>query len=141
MNHTPYAIACVQGKNDLHGKVEFIPHCRGVMVVADVTGLPDSQTGFFAFHIHEGENCGGAGFSNTAGHYNPHDTNHPLHAGDLPPLLSCDGKAYLAVVTNRFHLRDVLGKTVVIHSHPDDFKTQPAGDAGEKIACGVIRRA
>ena len=141
MDHTPYAVACVKGNNGLRGKVEFIPHCRGVLVVADVSGLPDSQTGFFGFHIHEGADCGAAGYANTAGHYNPNNTNHPEHAGDLPPLLSCNGRAFLAVVTDRFRLSDVMGRTVVIHSQPDDYTTQPSGNAGEKIACGVIRRA
>jgi len=54
--------------------------------------------------------------------------------------LSCDGNAYMQVLTNRFSVREILGKTVVIHSHPDDFHTQPAGNAGEKIACGVIEK-
>jgi Cu-Zn family superoxide dismutase len=62
-----------------------------------------------------------------------------MHAGDLPPLLACNGEAYLAVLTGRFRVKDVMGKTVVIHSRPDDFRSQPSGDAGEKIACGVIR--
>ena len=56
-------------------------------------------------------------------------------------LLLCGGGAYLAVLTDRFSVADVLGRTVVIHSGADDFHTQPAGNAGTKIACGVIRRA
>ena len=111
------------------------------MVVADIRGLPESDAGFFAFHIHEGGDCGGEGFADTGGHYDPCGMPHPRHAGDLPPLLSCHGKAHLAVLTNRFSVSDIIGRTVVIHSHPDDFKTQPAGGAGTKIACGVIRRA
>lgn len=140
MNHTPYAIACVHGENGIHGTVQFIPHCAGVLVIADVCGLPDSETNFFAFHIHEGGDCAGKGFPNTGSHFNPLNVEHPKHAGDFPPLLGCNGKAHLAVVTNRFRIRDVIGRTVVIHAHPDDFKTQPAGDAGMKIACGVIKR-
>lgn len=136
----PVAAACMQGENGLHGKVKFFPHCDGTLVVADICGLPESETNFFAFHIHEGDNCGGEGFLNTGSHHNPCGTRHPRHAGDLPPLLACGGKAYLEVVSNRFRIKDVLGKTVVIHSHPDDFHTQPSGDAGSKIACGVIRK-
>lgn len=64
---------------------------------------------------------------------------HPKHAGDLPPLLACQGSAYLSVKTDRFCVEDILGRTVVIHSDPDDFHSQPAGNAGKKIACGVIR--
>ena len=89
--------------------------------------------------IHENGDCSGAGFPNTGGHYDPHGREHPLHAGDLPPLLSCEGRAYLAVVTDRFCVKDVAGRAVAIHSQPDDFATQPAGNAGSKIACGPIR--
>ena len=94
----------------------------------------------FAFHIHEGDSCAGESFPETGGHYNPAARPHPWHAGDLPPLFSHDGSAFLAVRTGRFSLQEILGKTVVIHRQPDDFTTQPSGAAGEKIACGVIRR-
>lgn len=124
----------------LYGTVKFVRHCGGTMVTADIFGLPESETGFFAFHIHEGSDCGGDGFSDTGGHLNPRNMPHPQHTGDLPPLLSTGGRAYMAVLTGRFSVRDVLGRTVVIHSHPDDFRTQPAGNAGTKIACGVICR-
>lgn len=135
------AIACIHGDAahpNLRGKVRLFPHCGGTMVVAEICGLPESETGFFALHIHEGCDCTGTGFADTGNHYNPGQTSHPCHAGDLPPLLSCGGRASLSVVTDRFRVRDVIGRTVVIHSHPDDFKTQPSGGAGEKIACGVI---
>ena len=126
---------------DLRGTVRFISRKNGTLVVAEISGLPAADTGFFAFHIHEGGNCSEPGFPNTGSHYNPDDRNHPLHAGDLPPLLSSGGSAYLAVMTGRFRVKDVIGRTVVIHSDPDDFRTQPSGNAGNKIACGVIRRA
>ena len=83
--------------------------------------------------------CGGAGFPGTGGHFNPAGAPHPAHAGDLPPLLSCGGRAYLAVLTDRFTVADIIGRTVVIHGGSDDFRSQPAGDAGTKIACGVIK--
>ena len=143
-NEHATAIACVHGGESypgLRGTVRFTPRQNGTLVVAEISGLPSSDTGFFAFHIHESGNCSGAGFPNTGSHYNPGDRNHPLHAGDLPPLLSSGGSAYLAVMTDRFRIKDVIGRTVVIHSGPDDFRTQPAGNAGNKIACGVIRRA
>lgn len=135
------AFACIRGDGGISGQITFFSHCRGTLVVADISGLPESDSGFFALHIHEGGDCLGSGFPNTGSHYNPANLPHPRHAGDLPPLLACGGKAYLATVTDRFRVRDVIGRTVVIHSHPDDFKTQPSGDAGNKIACGVIRRA
>lgn len=124
--------------NTVRGTVRFLQRRDGVLITAEITGLP--QTGFFGFHIHEGKSCGGPKFSETGSHYNPQNTAHPEHAGDLPPLLSAGGKAYLSVLTNRFSLAQVMGRTVVIHSEPDDFTTQPAGNSGEKIACGVIQR-
>ena len=64
----------------------------------------------------------------------------PYHAGDLPPLFSSHGQAYMAVLSGRFRIPEVLGRTIVIHSGPDDFTPQPAGNSGKKIACGVIRK-
>lgn len=142
-NYSPAAAAWLQGDgaySDLRGRVTFAPCCGGTLVTADIRGLPPSESDFFAFHIHEGESCQGAGFPRTGSHYNPWEQPHPRHAGDLPPLLSCGGRAYLSVLTDRFQVADILGKTVVVHSHPDDFRSQPSGDAGSKIACGIIRR-
>lgn len=133
------AIASIKGENGLRGTVKFYPVDCGTLIAADLTGLPESESGFFALHIHEGKNCTGEGFPNTGGHYNPEDTPHPRHAGDLPPLLSENGRAFLATRTGRFAVWDVIGKTVVIHSGPDDFHSQPAGNAGEKIGCGEIK--
>ena len=140
----PDAVAHVRGGADapnINGQVRFYQEPNSVLVVADVAGLPqNSETGFFGFHIHEGSNCAGAGFPQTGSHYNPDGAAHPRHAGDLPPLMMQHGGAHLEVRTDRFRVRDVLGRTVVIHSSPDDFHTQPAGNAGTKIACGVIGR-
>ncbi len=136
------AIAYLKGGNDaplLQGVVRFYQKKRGVLIEAYVSGLPENNsTGFFAFHIHEGKSCTGEDFADTGAHYNPKGVEHPMHAGDLPPLLSAAGEAYLSVLTNRFSVTDIIGKTVVIHSNVDDFKTQPSGNAGKKIACGVI---
>ena len=63
---------------------------------------------------------------------------HPQHTGDLPALLSNDGYAWFAVYTNRFSPAQAVGKTVIIHADPDDYRTQPAGNAGARIACGTI---
>ena len=56
----------------------------------------------------------------------------------MPPLFGNQGHAFSAILTDRFSLSDVIGKTVIIHGNPDDFTTQPAGNAGEKLACGDI---
>lgn len=126
----------------LTGTVQFCQMPQGVLVTAHVSGLPrDNASGFFALHIHEGVSCAGDSFPGTLSHYDPSGLPHPDHAGDLPPLLSSGGEAYLSVLTDRFRLGDVIGRTVVIHSGPDDFHSQPAGNAGTKIACGVIQPA
>lgn len=139
------ASAQIKGSKDapaIRGRVDFIQKRNGVLVVARISGLPcDSDTGFFAFHIHRGSNCNGEGFPNTGGHYNPADVAHPEHAGDLPPLLSNKGTAFMAVMTDRFDVNDIVGRTVVIHAGTDDFRSQPSGKSGEKIACGVIKKA
>ena len=132
------AVALVKGGPSapaLSGTVQFYDTPEGVLVSARIDGLPSSNpTGFFAFHIHEGGSCAAPG-----GHFNPAGMPHPMHPGALPPLLSCGGMARMSVLTNRFRIRDILGRTVVIHSGTDDFRSQPAGNPGEKIACGVIR--
>lgn len=123
----------------LSGCIRFYQQKGCMLIVAEIFGLSrENETGFFGFHIHQGESCTGTDFSETGSHYNPVDQVHPKHAGDLPPLMCCRGNAYLAVKTDRFTVHDIIGKTVVIHSDPDDFHTQPAGNAGRKIACGVI---
>ena len=138
----PDAVAKIRGGVEvpkLSGCIRFYQQKGCVLIVAEIFGLPrENETGFFGFHIHQGESCSGTDFSETGSHYNPVDQVHPKHAGDLPPLMCCRGNAYLAVKTDRFTVPDIIGKTVVIHSDPDDFHTQPAGNAGRKIACGVI---
>ena len=140
----PTAVAYIRGGDaapDLFGTVRFYQKRGSVLVVASIFHLPqNNSSGFFALHIHEGGECSGEDFSDTGSHYNPMGTPHPSHVGDLPPLLECNGGAYLAVMTDRFDVKDIIGRTVVIHSDSDDFRSQPAGNAGNKIACGVIHR-
>ena len=124
----------------LCGTVRFFQRNDGVIVEAEIYGLPKTETCFFAFHIHEGGNCEGVGFPNTGSHFNPGTATHPKHAGDLPPLLGSHGKAYMKVFTDRFCVEEIIGNTVIVHSDPDDFRTQPSGNAGEKIACGIIEK-
>ena len=139
----PSAIAYIRGGREypsVTGTVRFVRRRDGTLVEVQVTGLPKTETGFFAFHIHEGRACGGENFDDAGGHFNPGGEIHPRHAGDLPPLLGDFGKAYMQVLTGRFCVEEIIGKTVIIHGHPDDFQTQPSGNAGIKLACGVIRR-
>ena len=143
------AIARVKEENvfpELHGTVSFRQTPSGVIVTARIFGLPTDAaygSGIFAFHIHDGDTCEGNGktpFPGSGGHYNPRGVPHPYHAGDMPPLFAGNGYAYMSFLTDRFTVSEVVGKVVIIHSKPDDFKTQPSGDSGEKIACGKIAR-
>ena len=140
----PNAVAQIHGGIEapqLSGCVQFYQESGCVLIEARITGLPaENETGFFGFHIHQGASCFGLDFSGTESHYNPAEQTHPKHAGDLPPLLQCRGNAYLSFRTDRFFVNDIIGLTVVIHSGLDDFHSQPAGNAGKKIACGVICR-
>jgi len=136
-----YPDATAMFSGSVTGRADFYQRNTGVMVTVHVHGLPpENVAGFFALHIHDGVNCSGAGFPNAGGHYNPGNYSHPRHEGDLPPLLSNAGEAYMSVMTNRFSVEEVIGKTIVIHSDTDDFYSQPAGNPGIKIACGEIRR-
>ena len=137
----PAAVAHMSG-NGISGSVSFYDTRSGVFVIADIHGLPAEEHpyGVFGFHIHEGTACMGVDFADTGGHLNLTDSPHPYHTGDLPPLFSNHGNALMAVRTGRFKIADIIGRTVIIHSHPDDFTTQPAGHSGKKIGCGVIRR-
>lgn len=129
------------------GRVFFYQLSKGVLVATEVTGLPMDKgrckNGVFGFHIHEGSSCTGTPtdpFADTGMHYNPWGCQHPDHAGDMPPLFGNDGFAWMMFYTDRFDVAEIVGRTVVIHSMPDDFRTQPSGNSGEKIACGVIER-
>lgn len=140
-NRTDTAKAIIRGGENhpaIRGEVAFHRVKDGVLVTARIRGLPKTKSGFYGFHIHEGDDCDSKSFPNTKGHYNPKMLPHPSHAGDLPPLLSCGGSAYMQVKTDRFRICEIIGRTVIIHGGVDDFRTQPSGNAGEKIACGVI---
>lgn len=160
----PSAVARIHGNEEnprLNGKAEFYetPY-GGVLVTVEVDGLPESPAesekgagsengassgnaadsygfGFHGMHIHEYGNCTPP-FAETGSHYNPAGKEHPGHAGDMPPLLANKGYAWMSFYDNRFTIEEILGKSIVIHSMRDDFTTQPAGDSGEKIGCGVI---
>lgn len=138
----PQAIAEIKGGNtapNIRGTVKFYQNKNCVLVLADICGLPHTEKGFFGFHIHEGNSCDGIDFADSKSHYNPSLTPHPMHVGDLPPLMLCGNKSHLSVLTDRFNISDIIGRTVIIHNMPDDFTTQPSGNAGTKIACGVIQ--
>lgn len=131
---------------NIKGLFTFTQTNNGVIVTAKVYGLPTSNlkcnNRIFAVHIHEGTSCSGTmdnPFANAMTHYNPNNCKHPHHAGDLEPLFENGGYAYYKFLTNRFTVKEIIGKTLIIHENPDDFTTQPSGNSGKKIACGVIK--
>lgn len=136
------AMAVIRGDNGaptLGGTVLFTDTPAGVRVEARLTGLPKNKTGFYGFHLHEGQSCVPPDYESAKGHYNPDSVPHPLHAGDFPVLLATKaGDAWLGFVTTRFGVCEIIGRTVVVHLERDDYTSQPAGDAGERIGCGVV---
>jgi len=153
----PNAIAHVRGGSEhplLSGTVLFYQAAGGCLVVAEIFNLPytvKSEEGdsrpvgpFYGFHIHEGRECGSGSppnaFSAAGGHLNPQNVPHPMHMGDMPSLLGSRGYAYMSFFTDKFTPEEVVGRTVIIHANADDYHTQPAGNAGARIGCGVITR-
>lgn len=142
-----YAIINPAEGSEVVGVVSFIETEGGVRIVADVAGL---TPGLHGFHIHEHGDCGGPGIANAGGHYNPTNKPHggpdsPIderHVGDLGNLdANADGIAHYNRVDSIISLtgeQSIIGKSVLVHADPDDLKSQPTGNAGKKIACGVI---
>lgn len=151
LNQNPNAYAHISGSPSfpfINGLVYLYQLPTGVFLIAQVQGLPDATTScasnIYGFHIHSGNLCSGNAedpLANTGGHYNPHNCPHPAHAGDLPPLFGNHGYALMSVFTDRFTVNEVIGRTFVVHAHQDDFTTQPSGNSGTKIACGIIMQA
>lgn len=131
----------------VNGIVTFRETKNGVILTAKVNNLPQSKdkcTGrFFGFHIHEGNSCSGNSsdeFANSKSHLNSTNCPHPFHIGDLPPLVENNGYCYIRVLINKFKIKDILGKTIIIHDSADDLTSQPSGNSGNKIACGIIKK-
>ena len=132
-NNQPQAAAWVTGNTSapqLSGLVKFYdtPY-GGVLIESELFGLPNIQT-----------SGSSDSFTKTGEHYNPQHRLHPYHAGDLLPVLGNQGYAWEAFYDKRFSISDILGRSVVIHSDSDDFSSQPSGNSGNKIGCGMIRR-
>lgn len=154
INSTAYATANIKGgplAPSINGVVYFMDVPGGTQVCAMINGLPpykpataNSQpVGPHGFHIHQFGNCAVGNpkdpFKAAGEHWNPTNQPHGNHAGDFPVLFSNNGRAMMCFFTDKFKVQDVIGKAVVIHESPDDYRTQPAGNSGRRLACGVIR--
>ena len=154
VNNLQVAFAIIRGgplAPQLSGVVWFIDVPDGVQVYADVNGLPQyrpasggqAPVGPHGFHIHEIGNCEPGTSENplpaTGQHWNPTNQPHGNHAGDFPVLFSNQGRARTWFFTDKFKVASIIGKSIIIHLNPDDYRTQPAGASGKKLACGAIQ--
>ena len=145
LKQKPSAVASLNGKegfSSLKGEVLFFQAQKGVLVWVQISSsLPVKEpcgANFFGLHIHEGGACEDS-FNSAEGHYNPNACLHPAHAGDLPSVLGLSsGKAFICFLTDKFQIDEIIGKTVILHKYADDLNSQPAGESGERIACGII---
>lgn len=147
----PAAVAEIRGgplAPHLGGRVTFEAVTAGTLVRVELQGLPAYQPGTppigpHGFHIHAVGNCEVGDprdpFLAAGGHYDPDGQPHGNHAGDLPVVFSHHGVARMVVYTGRFRPQEVIGRSVIIHENPDDFRTQPAGASGRRLGCGIIQ--
>ena len=149
LSETPRAVTVIQPKSgsNIQGSLSFTQSGNSVNVTGTFSGLtPNSEQGI---HIHELGDCSALDASSAGGHYNPTASKHgkhdsfSSHAGDMPNLkVDANGNSYYQATLNRFSLvgeQNIIGKSVVVHRNKDDYVTQPSGNSGERIGCGIIR--
>jgi len=134
-----------------HGTITFTETPAGVLITAELTGLPP---GVHGFHLHETGQCEPP-FDSAGGHYNPANAEHGFkttggpHAGDMPNIhVPESGSLTIEVLNANVTLEegapetlfDDDGTALLIHDHADDYASQPSGDAGDRIACGVVEK-
>lgn len=146
----PTAQAMLTGASGstVDGDIKLAKTTDGVLLTGDVYGL-DANTQH-GFHVHEKGDCSATDASSAGGHFNPDNKMHgdpasgEHHLGDMPNIVSdAMGKAEVSTTIIGATLgdggpHDIMGKALIVHAKPDDYKTQPSGNAGERIACGVI---
>jgi Cu-Zn family superoxide dismutase len=141
------AICVVQplGQSKVAGKVVFTQQRGGVEINAELTGLAPGEHGF---HVHEFGDCSMADGTCAGAHFNPTGAPHggpddeQRHAGDFGNVnADSSGKATYKRVDNMISLNgrnSIVGRSIIVHADPDDLKTQPSGNAGARVGCGVI---
>lgn len=140
-------IAPTQG-NTVTGALALAQSPQGVHISGTIQGLkPDAE---FGFHVHEKGDCSAPDGSSAGGHFNPTQAQHgnptgpSHHAGDMPNIKSnAEGVAQVDTTEAGTSLHgdpgmDLMGKAIVVHESPDDYATQPSGNSGKRVACGVI---
>jgi Cu-Zn family superoxide dismutase len=141
------AVAVLHPAKDgkVEGTLTFAKAAAGLKVSGRITGL---AAGTHGFHIHEFGDCSAADFSSAGGHYNPTGHQHAgpaearRHIGDMGNIeAGADGTVTVDYTDPRLRFdgaHGILGRGVIVHANPDDLKTQPTGNAGGRLACGVI---
>jgi len=135
--------------NNVKGTVTFTEVADGVRVVAEITGLAPGEHGF---HVHEKGDCSAPDATSAGDHFNPTGQPHGAadamerHDGDMGNIeADASGEAKLNYIDHNISLvageRSVIGRGVIVHANPDDLTSQPSGNAGARVACGVITRA
>jgi Cu-Zn family superoxide dismutase len=131
------------------GSVTLTPMGKGLHLTGEIGGLPANST--HAFHVHEKGDCSAADASSAGPHFNPFNTAHgkagsgPHHAGDMNNLTAnADGVAKVdahveGVTLGGGAVNDVATRALIVHAAPDDYASQPAGNAGARVACGIIK--
>lgn len=132
---------------DLKAELEMNETKNGLKITANISGLQPGAV--HGFHIHEGTECKGPDFKSAGGHFNPTKHNHAgpaaeeKHAGDLGNIVAnAKGEAKTEVMiptAGGTSLSSYKGKAVILHAKADDLTTQPSGDSGDRIACGIIK--
>jgi len=144
------ASATLVAASDSHvsGTLTFTASENGVLITGRIAGVEPSST--HGFHIHEKGDCSAPDATSAGGHFNPHAHAHGQagqgehHAGDIPNLVAdAEGNIAVDVAVSGVSLRDggigdIAGRAIVLHAAPDDYTSQPAGNSGARIACGVI---
>jgi len=140
-------VQIIDAQNKPAGSATLTQTAHGVLIAVDLHGL---KPGVHAIHIHETAKCEPPAFKSAGGHDNPAHKQHGFmiaegpHAGDLPNLeVPASGSVKAEFIAGDENIDDLLagdGSALVIHAKADDYKTQPAGDAGDRVACGVIQK-
>ena len=138
-------IALVNGAGASVGGVQAEPRPGGTYIRISVEGLPPGDHGL---HLHAVGRCDGPAFQSAGGHWNPASKEHGhlnpagAHAGDLPNLtVSTNGRGAINFLATGGALDDADGTSLVIHAKADDYKTDPSGNSGDRVACAVISPA
>jgi Cu-Zn family superoxide dismutase len=126
--------------SEVRGEITLRATEGGLLFGGKITGL---SPGVHGFHVHDAGDCSAPDASSAKGHYNPTGKPHGNHAGDLPDLIAdATGTAQPVFQASDLHLGEgpggISGRALVVHADPDDHVSQPAGNSGRRIACGVI---